>query len=211
MTKRRRVIAHQRLQIQQLPHSLSIFHRTLTSQLQSLQLLAHSFVPPRGVGGVRVTRWLASLLAVVAAAVVFSAVLYAQNSDRAKRIGSQLMCMCNCNQILTQCNHVGCTVSAAMLKELDQRVSGSGSDDLIVQSFVQEFGTKVLASPPAQGFNLLAWGIPAIAFGAGLALVIVVIRQWRRRYELAPAAGGPPVSADLMARARRELDRETDD
>jgi cytochrome c-type biogenesis protein CcmH len=154
---------------------------------------------------------LSLLLAVLAAAAVFSAVLYAQNSDRAKRIGSQLMCMCNCNQILTQCNHVGCTMSASMLKELDQRVTGSGSDDLIIQSFVQEFGTKVLASPPAQGINLLAWIIPGAAFGAGLALVIVVIRQWRRRYELAPAAAGPPVSAEMLARARQQLDRETDD
>jgi cytochrome c-type biogenesis protein CcmH len=161
-------------------------------------------------------RRITSALVVAAAAVLLSGLLYAQNSDRAKRIGSQLMCMCNCNQILTQCNHVGCTMSAAMLKELDQRVAGSGSDDLILQSFVQEFGTKVLASPPAQGFNLLAWFIPGLAFGIGLALVIVVIRQWRRRYELAPA-GGPPISSEvsmsseMLERARRQADRETED
>src|SRR5882724_2511436 len=99
-------------------------------------------------------RRIASVLLLVAAAALLSGLLYGQNSDRAKRIGGGLMCMCNCNQILTQCNHVGCTMSASMIKELDQRVQGSGSDDLIVQSFVQEFGAKVLASPPAQGFNL---------------------------------------------------------
>ena len=27
--------------------------------------------------------------------------------DRAKQIGGKFMCMCNCNQVLTQCNHVG--------------------------------------------------------------------------------------------------------
>jgi cytochrome c-type biogenesis protein CcmH/NrfF len=150
----------------------------------------------------------ALVLAVVAA--LLSGLAYAQNSDRAKRLGGQLMCMCNCNQILTQCNHVGCTMSAAMLKELDQRVQTTSSDDLLLQSFVQEFGTKVLASPPAQGFNLLAWFIPGIAFGAGLAMVIVVIRQWRRRFELAPA-GGPPVSSEALERARQQADRETED
>jgi cytochrome c-type biogenesis protein CcmH len=149
-----------------------------------------------------------SLLTVVA--VLPSGLLYAQSSERAKRIGGQLMCMCNCNQILTQCNHVGCTVSAAMLKDLDQRVQTASSDDLILQSFVQEFGTKVLASPPAQGFNLLAWVIPGVAFAAGLSLVIVVIRQWRHRYELAPA-GGPPVSSEVLERARQQADRETED
>ncbi len=143
---------------------------------------------------------------------LLSGLLHAQNSERAKKIGAQLMCMCNCNQILTQCNHVGCTKSAAMLKELDQRVQGAGSDDLILQSFVQEYGTKVLASPPAQGFNLVAWVIPGIAFGAGLILVVVVIRQWRRRLQLAPAAAaGPPLPAEFLERARRQADQETED
>jgi cytochrome c-type biogenesis protein CcmH len=41
----------------------------------------------------------------------------AQQSDRAKQIGGKFMCMCGCNQVLTQCNHVGCTTSTAMLKE----------------------------------------------------------------------------------------------
>jgi cytochrome c-type biogenesis protein CcmH len=151
-----------------------------------------------------------SVLTLVLAVV--SGLLYAQNSDRAKKIGGGLMCMCNCNQILTQCNHVGCTMSAKMIKELDERVQGSGSDDLIVQSFVQEFGPKVLASPPTSGFNLVAWFIPGIAFGAGLALVIVVIRHWRKRMELTPAAaGGPAVSPEFMERARRQADRETED
>src|SRR5256885_15046827 len=102
------------------------------------------------------------LTALALAAVLTSALVYAQSSDRAKRLGGELMCMCNCNEILTQCNHVGCTVSASMLKEMDQRVQTASSDDLILQSFVQEFGAKVLAVPPAQGFNLLAWGIPGM-------------------------------------------------
>jgi len=146
----------------------------------------------------------------MAAAVLLSGLLYGQSSERAKRLGGQLMCMCGCNQILTQCNHVGCTVSAAMLKSMDQRVAGDGSDDLILQSFVQEFGTKVLAQPPATGFNLLAWVIPGLAFALGLALVVAVIRQWRRREVLAPA-GGPPLPPDVMERARREIERETED
>jgi hypothetical protein len=49
-----------------------------------------------------------------------------------------------------------------------------------------------------------------MAFSAGLALVIVVIRQWRRRYELAPA-GGPPVPPEMLERARQQADRETED
>jgi cytochrome c-type biogenesis protein CcmH/NrfF len=153
---------------------------------------------------------IALLTALALAGLLTSALVYAQNSDRAKRVGSQLMCMCGCNEILTQCNHVGCTVSASMLKEMDQRVQTTSSDDLLLQSFVQEFGVKVLAVPPAHGFNLLAWIIPGFAFVGGLALVGVVIRQWLHRPELAPA-GGPPVSSEELERVHRQIDEETEE
>jgi cytochrome c-type biogenesis protein CcmH len=149
----------------------------------------------------------AALLTVL---ILLAGLVYAQSTDRAKRLGAGMMCMCGCAQILTACNHVGCTMSATMLQQLDQRVAANNSDDLILQSFVQEYGTKVLASPPAEGFNLLAWFIPGLAFGIGLAVVVMVIRQWRRRFELAPA-GGPPISSEALERAREQADRETEE
>ena len=71
-----------------------------------------------------------------------------QPSDRAHQIGGKFMCMCGCNQVLSQCNHVGCTVSTSMLKEVDQALARGDSEDSITQAFVQEFGTKVYAEPP---------------------------------------------------------------
>ena len=72
--------------------------------------------------------------------------------------------MCGCSQILTQCNHVGCTMSASMLKELGAMVSRGDSEDKITQAFVQEFGTTVYAEPPAHGFSLVAWLMPVVLF-----------------------------------------------
>lgn len=132
-----------------------------------------------------------------------------QETDRAKTIGKRLICMCNCNQILTACNHVGCTVSTVMLKKLDQVVARNESDDLTIQAFIQEYGQQVLAEPPSKGFNRIAWFIPGIAFGAGLLMVIVVIRHWRRREPV--AASGPTIRADILERARRQADRETEE
>ena len=88
-----------------------------------------------------------------------------QPSERAKQIGGKFMCMCGCNQVLTQCNHVGCTVSAGMLKELDQWVARGDSETAITQMFVQEFGTKVYAEPPKSGFSLVAWVMPSSVSG----------------------------------------------
>jgi cytochrome c-type biogenesis protein CcmH len=134
-------------------------------------------------------------------------------SDRAKQIGGKFMCMCNCSQVLTQCNHVGCTTSAAMLKELNQSLARGGSEDAITQMFVQEFGTKVYAEPPKSGFSLVAWALPSIYLFVGTCLVVFVISRWRKHpVQVATSAGSAPkISADLLERARAQAARETQD
>ena len=138
----------------------------------------------------------------------------AQQSDRAKQIGGKFMCMCSCSQVLTQCNHVGCTTSASMLKELDQAIARGDSETAVTQMFVQEFGTKVYAEPPKSGLSLVAWTLPTIYLVVGAALVVFVISRWRKRPppQVPPAAGGAQaVSADLLARARAQAARDTED
>src|SRR5260370_41498239 len=76
-----------------------------------------------------------------------------QLSDRAKQIGGKFMCMCSCSQVLTQCNHVGCTTSAGVLKELNESLARGSSEDAITQMVVQEFGTRGYAEPPNSGLR----------------------------------------------------------
>src|ERR1700740_644596 len=102
-------------------------------------------------------------------------------TDRAKQIGGKFMCMCGCSQVLTQCNHVGCQTSAAMLKDLDQAVARGDSEATITQALVQEFGTKVYAEPPKSGLSLVAWMLPSIYLVLGTLVVIFVIWRWRSR------------------------------
>jgi cytochrome c-type biogenesis protein CcmH len=155
-------------------------------------------------------RKLAPVVALAAAVIFSTGMLQGQSSDRAKTLGAKLICMCNCGQILTACNHVGCTRSSAMLKEMDQRVASGDNDDLILQSFVQEYGEAVLAEPPTHGFNSLAWAIPVIASIFGLGVVILVIRSWRHP-AIPAAASGPAISPELLERGRRQADQDTDD
>jgi cytochrome c-type biogenesis protein CcmH len=137
----------------------------------------------------------------------------AQQSDRAKQIGGKFMCMCGCNQVLTQCNHVGCTTSASMLKELDQAVAQGESETAITSSFVQEFGTKVYAEPPKSGLSLLAWSLPTIYLLLGTAVVIFVIWRWRSRAmsSATTISGMPGISSQDLEDARRRVARETED
>ena len=150
-------------------------------------------------------------------ASVFIPPAQSQQTDRAKQIGGKFMCMCGCNQVLTQCNHVGCTVSASMLKELDQSVAKGDSEQAITQAFVQEFGTTVYAEPPKSGLSLVAWVMPSVYLLLGTVLVIFVIFRWRQRnISLASAGTGAAgskasVSPELLARARAQSAEDTQD
>ena len=136
-----------------------------------------------------------------------------QLSDRAKQVGGKFMCMCGCGQVLTECNHVGCTTSAGMLKELNAALAHGDSEDAITQMFVQEFGTRVYAEPPKSGFSLVAWALPSIYLFLGTAVVIFVIYRWRKQAgnTVEPASSAPGISPELLERARAQASRETQD
>jgi cytochrome c-type biogenesis protein CcmH len=121
--------------------------------------------------------------------------------------------MCGCNQVLSQCNHVGCTVSTAMLKEVDQGLARGDSEDTITQAFVQEFGTKVYAEPPHSGFSLVAWSMPAVYLAIGLVLVLFVINRWRKRpvHAVSSMSDHSGISPEMLERARVRVARETQD
>ena len=155
-----------------------------------------------------------TVLAIFTMAALLITPLGAQQlSDRAKQIGGKFMCMCGCSQVLTECNHVGCSTSAAMLKELNQSLSRGNSEDAITQMFVQEFGTKVYAEPPKSGFSLVAWALPSIYLFVGTGVVIFVISRWRKRpvQQAASASGVPGISAEMLERARAQALREMQD
>ena len=73
-----------------------------------------------------------------------------------------------------------------------EMLSQGGSRDEILDFFVGNYGTGVLAAPPKSGFNLLAWVLPATAVLAALAAGLLVIRSMTARgAESTVAAPGP--------------------
>jgi cytochrome c-type biogenesis protein CcmH len=168
--------------------------------------------------GPRAQRIIGFVLGGMLALGAVAATLRAQQTDRAKEIGGKLLCgigtpLCDCKQILTQCNHVGCRNSAGMLKTLDAAIARGDSETSIVQGFVAEFGTAVLSEPSKSGLNLLAWYLPAATLFAGLLLVLFVISRWRKRppsVVRGPAASSE-ISPEMLARARAQAARETQD
>ena len=123
-------------------------------------------------------------------------------------LGHRLMCVCGCNQILLECNHVGCNYSDHMRDELIAAINHGDNDDLVLQAFIQKYGTTVLAAPTQTGFNRVAWIMPYLALVLGLAVVTMVVRSWGHKAVALREASG---SADPnLEPFRDQAQRETE-
>jgi len=139
--------------------------------------------------------------------------LFAGAGDPASRfneLGHSLMCICGCNEILLECNHVGCPDSDGMRNELSAAIARGDSDSLVQQAFVQKYGPTVLAAPTTTGFDRTAWIVPFIALFLGLGLVVLVVRAWRNRPTPAVADGIPPVGGSELEQFRDQASKETE-
>ena len=83
-----------------------------------------------------------------------------------------------------------------------ERLAGGESPEQVKAYFVDKYGPWILLSPPRRGFDLLVWVVPFAALGAGLVLILVLVRRWSRRPGAPDAA---PLSADMRARIQREM------
>ena len=122
-------------------------------------------------------------------------------------LGHKLMCSCGCSQVLLECNHVGCPRSDGMRQELADGIGRGDADNLILQAFVQKYGTTVLAAPTNTGFNRVAWIMPFVALFAGLAIAIAFIRRWGASRRSGAAADPATAALDpYREQARRETE-----
>ena len=133
--------------------------------------------------------------------------LGADSDARFNALGHQLMCACGCNQVLLECNHVGCTYSDRMRNELAAGIERGDNDSLLLQSFVQKYGNTVLSAPTTTGFNRIAWIMPFAVFALAIISTVWLVRLWRARAVAQPVPS-PKLNTeqldDLRKKARQE-------
>jgi cytochrome c-type biogenesis protein CcmH/NrfF len=101
-----------------------------------------------------------------------------------------------------------------MLKEIDTHIAAGLNDQQVLDAMIKQYGPLAYVEPPKSGFGLVAWLMPILYLLGGLALVFVVMKRWRKRpAAVASAAGanGVHVSPELLARARAQAQRETEE
>ncbi len=158
--------------------------------------------------------WMKSAQAMLLAiAVCFSVGASSDSGARMSILSHRLMCQCGCAQLLGECDHVGCPSRDKELGELSADIATGLTDKQILDDFVSKYGMIVLAAPPTQGFNLVAWIAPFAVFAAALLGTILLIRRWGglRGFKPQPANQADLLALDPAERERRErIRRETD-
>jgi cytochrome c-type biogenesis protein CcmH len=132
-------------------------------------------------------------------------------ATRFNEIGHRMMCICSCNQILLECNHVGCPDSDGMRNELMAGVMRGDSDSLVEQAFIQKYGPTVMAAPPTTGaVNRSAYVVPFAALVVGFVVVAVVVRGWRNGPPSGHTAGASSRRNSEFEQFREQAGKETD-
>jgi cytochrome c-type biogenesis protein CcmH len=109
----------------------------------------------------------------------------------------KIHCQCGCNLDVFTCRTTDftCQVSPPMHHDVMALVDGGYSGQEIINAFVGVYGERVLMEPERRGFNLAGWYMPFVALGGGTALVIALLKRWRRPAEEPAPVTTLPVNA----------------
>lgn len=124
-----------------------------------------------------------------------------------ERAATSLLCDCGCNpQSIKDC---ACSRADELREALAVDARAGKSGDAIIASYVSKHGQKILVSPPASGFNLIAWTGPAIGLLGAAVMIAFMVRRWQRASAAHPTEtvpASPAVDEAYLAKLRRDVE-----
>ena len=139
------------------------------------------------------------LLACIALALVLApAALASEPHPTLSELEGEVMCPV-CNTTLDQSSSPAARQIEAVIS---RRIAAGDTKSEIKDRLVAEYGPQILAAPPKEGFDLLAWLLPIGGALAGAATLGFLAWRWGRVREPAPRA------ARLDPALERRVDEE---
>ena len=147
-----------------------------------------------------------SFLVLVLAAVCLPQTATQLVTPEIRRVGDKLACKCGvCNNTVATCQMLECHYSLPSRQKIATMQKEGQSDETILASFVKESGISALASPPAEGFNLLGYLMPILGVVAGLAAILLFMKNSKQK---AIPATVPHLDNEMLARYKERIDKD---
>jgi cytochrome c-type biogenesis protein CcmH len=129
----------------------------------------------------------------------------AQSLDqKAKELEGKLIAPCCWSQPVSQHYSQAADEIRAGIRQM---LSEGKTSQQILDYYVSVYGERILASPRARGFNLMAYVLPYLSLALGMLAVIVVLKKLRMRTLAAEtnAAQIVPPDSKYSVRLEQEL------
>ncbi len=147
-----------------------------------------------------------SLLLLVLAAVCLPQTATQLVTPEIRRVGDKLACKCGvCNNTVATCQMLECHYSLPARQKIAAMQKEGQPDDTILASFVKESGISALASPPAEGFNILGYLMPILGIVAGLGAILLFMKKSKRQ---GIPATVPPLDNEMLAKYQERIDKD---
>jgi cytochrome c-type biogenesis protein CcmH len=120
------------------------------------------------------------------------------------QLEDQLMCVA-CHESLAVANSPEAFSERQYIRDL---IAQGETAAEIKRNMVAQYGQAVLAVPPAQGFDLVVYVVPAVLVGLAALVLAIAVPRWRRKTRQAtPAAPAAPLNPDDRRRLDEDLGR----
>jgi len=118
------------------------------------------------------------------------------SDDQVNAIAKQLYCPVCENIPLDVCPTTACAQWRELIR---QKLADGWTEQQIKDYFVQQYGARVLGTPPPKGINWLVYLVPPVAILAGVYVLYHAFSTWKRPIQkdnLQPTTTEPPAETD---------------
>ena len=123
--------------------------------------------------------------------------------DMVNAIAKQMYCPVCENIPLDVCGTQACAQWRDLIRE---KLRQGWSEAQIKQYFVDQYGDRVLAAPPARGLNWLVYIVPPLVILAGIYILYRAFMAWKRpTAEVIASESPPPPTDEYVMRMEEEL------
>jgi cytochrome c-type biogenesis protein CcmH/NrfF len=144
-----------------------------------------------------------SLLVILIAAAALAQTASEKPSLDVRRVGARLACQCGCTDSVATCSMLECHFSKPAKEKIAQMLAAGSSDEAIVQSFIRENGPGIYLAPP----NALGWIVPYAAVCAGMLVIWVFIKRYRKPKPL-PEIGEIEINDPALAKYKDQIEKD---
>ena len=158
------------------------------------------------------TQFIVAIILALLSGIFLARVASAQQptpyDDQVNAIAKQLYCPVCENIPLDVCPTAACAQWRELIR---QKLAEGWNEQQIKDYFVQQYGDRVLGTPPAEGINWLVYIVPPVAILAGVYILFRAFRTWKRSTQNASLTTSIPDNPDQVDPTQDEYIRRMEE